>query len=473
MIKQMTQMQPADVYGIFYHEKAGLQTTMNLPETVEQFLKLKDYKGKKGEIIEIPVLSDKIETYMIIGLGEDEHPQVQDLQKYIAKVVKKAKGNKATSVAILAEEMDAHEILLISEALVVTQYDFDAYKSDKKENTIQEVHLMTTHKEAMKEGAILGEATVLARQLVNEPANVLNPIALAEAAEQAGKSSGFEVKIFDEHDIQKMNMIAYWEVAKSSDNKPRFIVMTYKGNPESEEILGLVGKGLTYDSGGYSIKTKDGMITMKSDMGGSAAVIGAMKAIAEKKLNVNVTAVIAACENMISGGAYRPGDIIGSRGGKTIFIQSTDAEGRLTLIDAVDYIIKDEKVTKVIDIATLTGACLVALGTTTTGIVSNNDEFYQSLDKVSKLTGERVWRMPVFPEYYEILKHKEADLVNATRMAGMITAGMFIGEFVGDTPWIHMDIAGTSWVSSASDYYSNGGTGAGVKNLYFMAKEMM
>lgn len=469
MIKHVEEMKPANLYGFFYHEEKGLLATTELPEAVTKYMALKEFTGKKGDIIELPVLTDEIVTYVVIGLGK-EKLEVLDLQKFTSKIVKKAQGLKVENAYISVEKMTSHEATIISEAAFVSQYSFDDYKSDKKESPLKEIMVNHPESAAVEEGYNLGKATVLARKLVNAPANVLNPIALAEHAIETGKTSGFDVKIYDEKDIQDMNMVAYWEVAKSSDNKPRFIVMTYKGNPDSDQVLGLVGKGLTYDSGGYSIKSKDGMLTMKSDMGGSAAVIGAMAAIGDQKLKVNVTAVVAACENMISGGAYRPGDIIGSRGGKTIFIQSTDAEGRLTLIDAVDYIIKDEKVSKVVDIATLTGACLVALGKTTTGIVSNNDDFYKQLEEASNLSGERIWRMPIFPEYREILKHKEADLVNATRMAGMITAGMFIGEFVGDTPWIHMDIAGTSWVASSSDYYSNGGTGAGVKNLYYLAK---
>ncbi len=360
-------------------------------------------------------------------------------------------------------------------ALSESAYKFDTYKtSDKKEEKL-EVNVVLPNEDSLKqvfeEGSKLGEGTKVAKMLVNEPANIMLPERMADEAVKAGKTFGFEVKVMEDAEIEALNMSAYLTVANASENRPRLIVMEYKGNPgNSEEILGLVGKGLSFDTGGYSLKPPASMTTMKTDMGGAAAVIGAMSAIASQKLNVNVTAVVAACENMISGGAYRPGDIINSRGGKTIFIKSTDAEGRLTLIDAIDYIIKDLKVSRVVDIATLTGAQVIALGMTVTGAVSNNDEFWAKMESASKVSGEDVWRMPLTEEIVESIKHKEADITNAVREAGMITAGAFIGEFIDETPWIHLDIAGPSWTEKPFGLTTYGATGVGVKNLYYLAK---
>jgi len=212
---------------------------------------------------------------------------------------------------------------------------------------------------------------------------------------------------------------------------------------------------------------------MKSDMGGAAAVIGAMCAIADMNLKVNAIAVVAACENMISGGAYKPGDIISSMAGKSIEVANTDAEGRLTLADAVYYAIDKEKVSKVVDVATLTGAVLVALGTTTTGVVTNNDEFYNVLQKASDISGEKIWKLPAFDEYRELIKSDVADLKNVGgRMAGTVTAGLFIEEFIKDKkPWLHLDIAGTSWSDSDKNYLSKGATGVGVRTLYYLVRE--
>ena len=269
-------------------------------------------------------------------------------------------------------------------------------------------------------------------------------------------------------------MHAFLEVARGSENPPRLIVMKYNGDSENkEDIIGLVGKGLTYDSGGLSIKSTAGMVTMKSDMGGAAAVIGAMSAITKLKAKANVVAVVATCENMISGKCYRPGDIINSMGGKTIEVLNTDAEGRLTLIDAVNYIIEKEHATKVVDIATLTGAVISALGITATGVVANNDFFYNRLEQASKICDEKVWRLPAFDEYKELIKSDIADLKNiGGPKAGTITAGLFIGEFVGEKPWLHLDIAGTSWSEKDSSYESKGGTGCGARLLYHLIKQL-
>lgn len=476
-VKQTNEFNQLDGIVLFKHEEGGLSTKKELPEQVILQLELsnKQFTGKSMESIEIPVADGKTLTrYIIMGLGKESELKMNTIKKAAGKAIQTAKRLKLESVSVLLDAVTEQEEMVktIAEASVLADYTFDLYKSEKKPSTLTTCEFVTDFADAVDEGVVLANTNLMARDLVNEPANVLVPVVLAERAVQAGKDYGFDVEVFDEVKIQALDMKAYWEVAKASENKPRFITMRYMGNPDSDEILGFVGKGLTFDTGGYSLKPAASMLTMKSDMGGSAAVIGAISAVAKRQLKINVIAVVAACENMISGGAYRPGDIIGSRGGKTIFIQSADAEGRLTLIDAVDYIIKDLKATKVIDIATLTGAALVALGKTTTGVVSNNDDFFKTLEDASEVSGERVWRMPMFPEYKEILKHKEADLTNATRMAGMITAGMFIGEFVGETPWIHMDIAGTSWTEAATECQTYGATGAGVKNLYYIAKSM-
>lgn len=470
ILKHSNTIESARATIILVNDDNTFSTQHTLPDAVEKHWNLLEkFTGKAGDYAEVPVIDETLSYYIYVGVGQ---PSVAAYQTAVGKAIKGAAKLKAESLTCLIDQLDESLAKVVSEALITASYQFDDYKSDKKPSPVEVCTVVTEYEAAVKEGNTLGEATLIARKLVNAPANVLNPVALADYAVSYGKTYGFNVEVLDEKVIQELNMKAYWEVAKSSANKPRFIIMTYQGNPDSDEILGLVGKGLTFDTGGYSIKSKDGMLTMKSDMGGSAAVIGAMAAIAKQGLKLNVTAVVAACENMISSAAYRPGDIIESRGGKTIYIKSTDAEGRLTLIDAVDYIIKDLKASRVIDVATLTGACVVALGNSTTGVVSNDNAFFKVLEEASEETGERVWRMPMFPEYKEILKHKEADLVNATRLAGMITAGMFIGEFVGDTPWIHMDIAGTSWRESGSAYYSNGGTGVGVKNLYQVAKSL-
>ncbi|MBU3189417.1 leucyl aminopeptidase [Clostridium bowmanii] len=465
----------------------GLPLDKEIHSKIKFMLDSEDFDCKNGQLQIINLFrNESPRNVILVGVGKKEDFTLDRLRKNIAKAVKEAAKSKSKSIDINIENlvslMNLDEIVrTISEAAVMADYKFDQYKSDKKASTLEEFNILYAQEDHLEniskginEGVILGQANILTRTLVNEPANILGPIELAEAAKKAGVESGFQVEIFDEVAIKKLNMLAFLEVAKASVKPPRLIVMRYQGNPGSkEEIVGLVGKGLTYDSGGLSIKPTTGMVTMKSDMGGAAAVIGAMTAITKLKAKVNVIGVVASCENMIGGNSYRPGDIIGSMGGKTIEVINTDAEGRLTLVDAVNYIIEKEHATKVVDIATLTGAVISALGTTATGVVANNDFFFTRLEQASKICDEKVWRLPAFDEYKELIKSDVADLKNSGgRNAGSITAGLFIGEFVKDKPWLHLDIAGTSWAEKNSDYESKGGTGAGARLLYHLIKQL-
>jgi leucyl aminopeptidase len=443
------------------------------------------FKGAKGEIFSfIRKTNSSLQDVIIVGLGKEKELNEEIVRVALACGVKKAKELKCKKIFVrlpLNEEISPYDTTrAVVEGLGLGSYSFDKYKSDCKNecltfsiggSLINEEN-SNQIKEALEEGALLVEATIIARDLVNEPSNVIYPETLAKAAKEVGEKYGFEVEVKEEKEIKALGMEAFLQVAKASANKPRLIVMRYFGNKEDKDnIFGLVGKGLTYDSGGYSIKPNDGMVTMKSDMGGSAAVIGALAAISKSKLKINVVGVVAACENLISGDAYKPGEIIGSMAGKKIEVLNTDAEGRLTLADAVTYIIREEKAKEVIDLATLTGAALVALGGTTTAVITNNEEFYKELEEASKYTGERVWNLPSFPEYKKLIKSDIADLKNTGgRMAGTITAGLFIGEFVEDKPWLHMDIAGTAWCDSPREYSQKGGTGEPVRTIYELIK---
>jgi leucyl aminopeptidase len=452
----------------------------DLAELLSQLKAKEKFKGEHGELYSTMNVSQDI---IFIGLGKEEELDGEKIKCALAKALKKARELKAKTlyVQLINSEELCNSVVVKSmiEGLRFGDYKFDKYKTDKKEQADLDICISGVSddnfkdtEEYIKEANNIAHATILARNLVNEPANVLYPETLAEEVVDYGKQFGFEVEIFDEIQIDELKMDAFLSVAEGSNKSPRLIVMRYFGDEANKsEVLGLVGKGLTYDSGGYSLKPTDGMVTMKCDMGGAAAVIGAMSAIANQKLKINVIAVVAACENMISGGAYKPGDIIGSMAGKTIEVLNTDAEGRLTLVDAVHYIIDKEKVSRVVDIATLTGAALVALGTTTTAVVTNNDEFYKELETASRKSGEKVWQLPSFDDYRKMLKSDIADLKNiGGRFAGTITAGLFIGEFVQGKPWLHLDIAGTAWTDADKDYYSKGGTGAGVRTLYYLAK---
>ncbi|MDU4952024.1 MAG: leucyl aminopeptidase [Clostridium sp.] len=444
------------------------------------------FKAVKGDIYHFTNISEEtIKHILLVGLGKNEEITSEDVRKIFSKVVKKASELKIASASVKFFTTDGlckkGTIKAIAEGMALADYSFDKYKTNKSESTLKKVSIVDINDEdkeilesALKEGLSLIKSTVFARDLVNEPANTIYPETLAERCIDAGKAYGFEIEVLDENQIRELGMEAFLAVGMSAFNKPRFIIMRYFGNKEDKEnILGLVGKGLTYDAGGYSLKPTQGMVDMKSDMGGAAAVIGAMCSIAEMKLKKNVVAVVAACENLISNDAYKPGDIISSMAGKTIEVVNTDAEGRLTLADAVYYITSRENVNKVIDVATLTGAVLGALGTLTTGVITNDEAFYNDLLSAGKRSGEKFWQLPAFEEYKELLKSKVADYKNSGgRFAGTITAGLFIGEFLyKPMPWLHLDIAGTSFVDGAKDYLTAGGTAAPLRTLYYLVRE--
>lgn len=464
------------VIPVFQENESFNQTSVTAD--LENLKKEELFKADKGEVsLSFVDLDGTLKKVLYLGLGKVNELKAEAVRIAFSKALKKIKELKGSKVAIEVSHLTEQSQVIIPamvESLNLTNYKFDKYKGDKKESqlTISINGIDNDMDAQITEATTLAQLTMVARDLVNEPANVIYPETLANEAIELGKTHGFEVEVLDEKQIDELGMKAFAAVAMGSTNPPRLIVMRYLGNPEQpENILGLVGKGLTYDSGGYALKPAEGMVTMKCDMGGSAAVIGAIGAIAKQNLKVNVIAVVAACENMISGGAYKNGDIIGSMAGKTIEVINTDAEGRLTLVDAVHYIIEKEKVSKVVDVATLTGAALVALGNTTTAVLSNNDDFYSQLEQAAEITGEKFWRLPGFDEYKQLIKSDVADLKNSGgRFAGTITAGLFIGEFVGQTPWLHLDVAGTAWTSAESNYNAKGGTGAAVRTLYYLAK---
>ena len=312
----------------------------------------------------------------------------------------------------------------------------------------------------------------LTRDLVNLRSNDIYPETLAQKASENLSDLGVKVTIYGKDEILSMGLTAFYEVAKGSDKEPKFIVMEYFHGQKDKAPLALVGKGLTYDAGGYSIKTSNGMKTMNSDMGGSGSVIGAMKAIALNKLEVNVVAIVAACENLISGRAYKPGDIIKARNGMTIDVDNTDAEGRITLADAVNYAATEYKPALIVDLATLTGAAIGALGETYTASITNNEEAFKKVLRASKKVDEKIWLLPNDPFYKTYNESENGDVKNSGGpKAGSITAGQFIENFVEAYPWVHLDIAGTAYLSAPQGINSKGATGVHVKTLYELAKE--
>ncbi len=442
------------------------------------------FDGNFGEILNITGVKDEIQNVIFLGLGENEKLNKERLRRVFGKVqkyIESLKGKKIFIEFVKSKNISIEDsVRAMIEGLSLSNYKFNKYKSDREK--IDETDVSITigghnleHKDysdIVEESKILVETVFNARDLVNEPSNVIYPETLAEEAVKFSKRYGFEIEIINHKKIEELQMNSFLAVGKSSIHKPKVIVMRYFGDKDNlDQKLGLIGKGLTYDSGGYSLKPSNSMVDMKSDMGGAATVIGAISAIAKRKLKINVVAVVAACENVIGNEAYKPGDIISSMAGKNIEILNTDAEGRLTMIDAVTYAIREEHITEIIDVATLTGAALVALGNDVTAVVTNNDSFYKELEKAFISTGEKMWNLPNFDDYKTLIKSDIADLKNTGgRYGGTITAGLFVGEFVENKPWLHLDIAGPAYITVPWDYCPKGGTGAGVRTLYELAK---
>lgn len=428
------------------------------------------FKAKSGEILPV-----EAEGEILLGLGKKEDFTKDVLKEAVAKLIRFLADKDISTISFSANNTDLDDkdfCLAIVEASMVASYKFDHYKSEKACQKLSEINFdesLSPYKADLEELSNVLEGQFLARDLVNLRSNDIYPETLAQAAHDNLSDLGVDVKIYGKDEILDMGLTAFYEVAKGSDKEPKFIVMEYlKGD---NEPLALVGKGLTYDAGGYSIKTSSGMKTMNSDMGGSGTVIGAMKAIASNKLKVNVVAIVAACENLISGRAYKPGDIIKARNGMTIDVDNTDAEGRITLADAVNYAATEYKPSLLVDLATLTGAVLVALGETYTGAVTNDDAAFAKVKKASEDSDEKIWQLPNDPFFKTYNKSENGDVKNSGgRMAGSITAGQFIENFIEEVPWVHLDIAGTAYLSAPQGINETGATGVHVKTLYNLAK---
>jgi len=403
----------------------------------------------------------------------------------VAKAIKEL-GLEKTTIIIASSDMSHYPSWAnanMTDAAVlraVGNFDPDYYKSDRKDQKIDELTVLALAKSdakslqaAIETGTIIGEAQNFTRDLVNEPGNRMTPTILADRAKQMCEDTGLQCEICGPDKIKDLKMGAFWSVAQGSVEEPRLIIMRYEpaGAPE-KPVLGLVGKGVTFDTGGISIKPSDGMEKMKYDMAGGASMIGAMRAIAQLKPNVRVIGIVCATENMPSGSAQKPGDVQIAMSGKSIEIINTDAEGRLVLADGLHYA-KQLGATHLIDAATLTGACVVALGMINVGIFSNDDEFYERFNRSLKASGEKMWRLPVDDEYRDMIKSNIADIVNSGgRWGGAVTAAMFLKEFVGDTPWIHLDIAGVAWMEDNKPWIAKGPSGTPVRSLVEFVREL-
>lgn len=436
----------------------------------EAVIKKNKFTAKSSEKISMTLVNNKkIIDFIVIGLGEQKKLNPKNIRQYLFDGLKDITGR----VLLSFEHKNLDDIDVVAEVVEHINYKFDKYLSKKKEEFLKVSYLSDKKVPKLIEGYELAKISNIVKDLVNEQAEVLTPKELAGRTLKLGKEFGFEVEILDEKKAQKLGMNAYLSVARAAHHRPYVIVMRYKGDIKSKYIHGLVGKGLTYDTGGLSLKPTDSMLTMRCDMGGAATMIGTMCAVAKMKLKKNVTCVVAACENSIGPNAYRPGDILTAMNGKTIEITNTDAEGRLTLADALTYIVRKEKVNEIIDAATLTGAIMIALGEDVTGVFANDDKMVRKIIDASENWNEYFWQMPMFDLYKKNLKSPYADMQNTgVRWGGSTNAAKFLEEFVDNTKWVHLDIAGTAWASGANPYYSQkGATGQVFRTVYSYIKD--
>ncbi len=414
---------------------------------------------------------------IFIGIPEKASPRRYQLQFGAAmKEAKKFKGKNLLMTAI-GDDV-SYWLSSAMKGLILGDYSFDKYKSGSEDPVELNLGVLTgmdaaSFKKEEQYTLMITNAVTLARDLVNEPANVMTPSALANKAKEVCTKNNIKYTALGKDECEALGMNAFLSVAKGSKQSPQMIVMEYNGRATDNDRVALIGKGLCFDAGGYDIKPASAMYGMHGDMGGAAAVIAAMGAIAEAKLGINVTAVIPACENLISGKAMKPGDIVKSMNGKYIEVVNTDAEGRMALVDAITYAIRECGATCLIDVATLTGACVHALGDRFTGMFSNAEDLTAKIVQASVISGENVWRMPLAEdEYPDINKSEVADIANCGNKCGATAAARFLQEFVEDKPWLHLDIAGTSESKADCQIYSKGGTGAAAMLLYEAVKLM-
>jgi leucyl aminopeptidase len=422
----------------------------------------------------------KAKRLLLLGGGKAQKFSASDLRKLAGAAVRGLKSRSLRSFAFVAPESGipaGEAVRAIVEGALIGNFDSNTYQSDRKDQQIDALTVVARGEQAalqkaMDEARILGESQNFVRELVNEPSNHMTPTILADHAKKMAQEVGLKCEVYGADKIKELKMGAFWGVAQGSDEPPALIVMRYEpaGAPE-KPVLGLVGKGITFDTGGISIKPADGMEKMKYDMAGGATMIGVMRAIALLRPKVKVIGIVCATENMPSGKAQKPGDIQTAMSGKTIEIINTDAEGRLVLADGLSYA-KQLGCTHLIDAATLTGAVVVALGYANAGVFANDDAMYERFNKALAKAGEKMWRLPLDDEYKEQIKSNIADMMNTGgRWGGAITAAMFLKEFAEDTPWIHLDIAGTAWMEDQKPWIAKGPSGIAVRSLVEFARE--
>ena len=444
-----------------------------LKGAISQLSEEEKYNSGLGKILNISTIGKTgADRVLLVGLGKKSEFTPSSLKKVgiaVAKKVKSFASKVMFSLDIEGNKQNSENLIM---GLILGTYDYNRYKTENNNSKADTKYSFIWNKLTQKDfdssvqrGTAIAEATCFTRDLVNEPPDTLTPTKLAEFAKEIADENGLECEIFNNVDIRQKGMGGLYAVSKGSLEDPRFIHLTYKPKKRAIKTVAIVGKGITFDSGGLCLKPADYMKTMKMDMGGSAVVLGVMKVISFLKPSVEVHALISASENMTGGGAYKPDDVVTALNGKTIEVVNTDAEGRIVLSDALSYAV-ELGVDEIVDLATLTGACIVALGTYTAGVMGNDQLVVNRILKAANSVGEKVWQLPMDDELRKDIESDIADVKNVgSRYGGAITAGMFLEKFVNGTPWAHIDIAGPTFIEKGGEFYPKGATGFGVQTI--------
>ncbi len=424
------------------------------------------------------IAKGKGDINLFLGTGKVKELDRIKVKEIFAKAARNMEEHNIqefdADISIFISQFGLSIIKDIVEGLILGNYSYSVKEEMKRQRVylqgIAEDNLQEAEK-LIKESKNIVEGIIFARNAVNAPGNLLRPKDFAEKIKGLMEGTAINVEILNHDKIKELGLTALDTVGDSSSFKPYLVILSYRGEEASKESLALVGKGVTVDTGGYCLKPSSSMLGIKGDMGGGAAVAGAIYALGKNKAKTNVIGVIPICENRISSDSYLPGDVINTYSGKTVEIVNTDAEGRLILADAISYAIDKYNINKVVDIATLTGSVVNMFGFSVAGVLANNEEFFEMFKDSYELAGERYWRLPIYEEYERMLKSTIADIKNLGKAySGTITAGLFIREFVKELPWLHLDIAGTAWVDDPIfQYQAKGATGAGVSSLYYLS----
>jgi leucyl aminopeptidase len=446
---------------------------------ISRLRETQDCTGKLAETVAIPAAAGiRAGRLLLVGLGPSDKLDEAGLHKALMAAARAVSGKKTERIAVAATESGSVRSSLsrcIQSTAIATTVGCvgqDLYRADKKRFPFQNVDVLVEPAQetveaqtALDAGGIVGDAINLARELVNQPAKVIYPASFAQRAQELARQHNLHCEVLDHAALEAEKMGSLLAVSSGSDQPPRLVFLEYNQAPKGVPVVALVGKGVTFDSGGLSIKPNDSMLTMKCDMAGAATVLATMVAVARLKLPVHVIGLMGLVENLTGGSAMKLGDVLTARSGVTIEVQNTDAEGRLVLADVLDYAVS-KGADRLIDLATLTGACVVALGEDVVGAMSNNQEWCDKVLSAAKVAGEDVWQLPMFGLYDELIKSDVADIRNVGgRWGGAITAAKFLERFVKEKPWVHLDIAGPAFASSDKPHREGGGTGCMVRTL--------